>query len=185
MANPSSSCAADAELDSAGPPDTAARQHQLVAWLTRRRAASGLSQADVARLMRTSQSSVARFESGEHDVRLSTLLRYTEVLRLSLDFVEDIAARSRRPARARAGARATGRPGREPGQSDMATTGELAEGPDPEHVLTWRQHKVLEVLMDSAQRGARSPSLREIGEAVGLTSTSSVAFQLTTLESKG
>src|SRR5215468_7548719 len=183
MANPSSS--ADAELDSVGQSDTAARQRELVAWLTRRRAASGLSQADLARLMRTSQPAVARLESGDHDVHLSTLLRYAEVLGLSLDIVEGVAARPPQSARIDAGERAKGQPEREPEQSGTATVSEVADGPDPDHVLTWRQRKVLEVILDSAQRRGYSPSLREIGEAVGLTSTSSVAFQLATLESKG
>jgi repressor LexA len=62
---------------------------------------------------------------------------------------------------------------------------EMLDRPDAGHALTWRQRRVLEVLRDSVQRRGFSPSLREIGDAVGLTSTSSVAFQLATLESKG
>ena len=37
----------------------------------------GLSQAEVASRMGTSQSAVARFEAGDLDVRLSTVERYT------------------------------------------------------------------------------------------------------------
>jgi len=55
----------------------------------------------------------------------------------------------------------------------------------PNHVLTWRQRKVLQVIRDSVQRRGYPPSMREIGEAVGLTSTSSVSYQLSTLQSKG
>ena len=51
--------------------------------------------------------------------------------------------------------------------------------------LTPRQRKVLEVIRDSVVRRGYPPSMREIGEAVGLTSTSSVAHQLATLERKG
>jgi repressor LexA len=51
--------------------------------------------------------------------------------------------------------------------------------------LTPRQRRVLEVIRDSVVRRGYPPSMREIGEAVGLTSTSSVAHQLTTLERKG
>jgi repressor LexA len=51
--------------------------------------------------------------------------------------------------------------------------------------LTPRQRKVLEVIRDAVARRGYPPSMREIGEAVGLTSTSSVAHQLTTLERKG
>src|SRR4029077_18120861 len=55
----------------------------------------------------------------------------------------------------------------------------------PDHVLTWRQRKVLQVIRDSVQRRGYPPSMREIGEAVGLTSTSSVSYQLSTLQAKG
>jgi repressor LexA len=52
-------------------------------------------------------------------------------------------------------------------------------------VLTWRQRKVLQVIRESVQRRGYPPSMREIGEAVGLTSTSSVSYQLSTLQAKG
>ncbi len=52
-------------------------------------------------------------------------------------------------------------------------------------MLTWRQRKVLQVIRDSVQRRGYPPSMREIGEAVGLTSTSSVSYQLSTLQRKG
>lgn len=51
--------------------------------------------------------------------------------------------------------------------------------------LTPRQRKVLEVIRSSVQRRGYPPSLREIGEAVGLTSPSSVAHQLSMLERLG
>jgi repressor LexA len=51
--------------------------------------------------------------------------------------------------------------------------------------LTPRQRRVLEVIRDWVQRLGYPPSVREIGEAVGLTSTSSVAHQLRALERKG
>ena len=57
--------------------------------------------------------------------------------------------------------------------------------PDPDHVLTWRQRKVLQVIRESVQKRGYPPSMREIGEAVGLTSTSSVSYQLSTLQKKG
>jgi repressor LexA len=44
---------------------------------------------------------------------------------------------------------------------------------------------VLEVIRDSVERRGYPPSVREIGEAVGLTSTSSVAYQLKVLNDKG
>ncbi|MCE0485291.1 transcriptional repressor LexA [Ornithinimicrobium sediminis] len=51
--------------------------------------------------------------------------------------------------------------------------------------LTARQRRVLEVIRDSVDQRGYPPSLREIGEAVGLTSPSSVAHQLKMLERKG
>ncbi|MBF6435978.1 transcriptional repressor LexA [Nocardia cyriacigeorgica] len=51
--------------------------------------------------------------------------------------------------------------------------------------LTVRQRKVLEVIRSSVSERGYPPSIREIGDAVGLTSTSSVAHQLRTLERKG
>lgn len=47
--------------------------------LAERRAALGLSQAEVARRMHTSQPAVSRLESGG-DVRVSTLTRYLSVV---------------------------------------------------------------------------------------------------------
>nr|WP_228538554.1 transcriptional repressor LexA [Nocardia sp. XZ_19_385] len=51
--------------------------------------------------------------------------------------------------------------------------------------LTVRQRKVLEVIRTSVAERGYPPSIREIGDAVGLTSTSSVAHQLRALERKG
>lgn len=51
--------------------------------------------------------------------------------------------------------------------------------------LTPRQRRILEVIRDWVERLGYPPSVREIGEAVGLTSTSSVAHQLRALERKG
>jgi repressor LexA len=51
--------------------------------------------------------------------------------------------------------------------------------------LTQRQRTILEVIRSSVTTRGYPPSIREIGDAVGLTSTSSVAHQLRTLERKG
>jgi repressor LexA len=88
-------------------------------------------------------------------------------------------------AGAAAGARPRGRPGRKPRGSVPAIVADMPDKPDPDHVLTWRQRKVLQVIRDSVQRRGYPPSMREIGEAVGLTSTSSVSYQLSTLQNKG
>ncbi|HWB65581.1 MAG TPA: transcriptional repressor LexA [Mycobacteriales bacterium] len=67
----------------------------------------------------------------------------------------------------------------------MATVREIPDGPADASGLTTRQRKVLEVIQQSVERRGYPPSMREIGEAVGLTSTSSVAHQLAALERKG
>ncbi|MGO9079954.1 MAG: transcriptional repressor LexA [Streptosporangiaceae bacterium] len=84
-----------------------------------------------------------------------------------------------------AASRPRGKPGRKPKGSVPSVVVDLPEHPDPSHVLTWRQRKVLQVIRESVQRRGYPPSMREIGEAVGLTSTSSVSYQLSTLQSKG
>ena len=66
--------------------------------------------------------------------------------------------------------------------------GQVRAFPDPPADpvgLTPRQRKVLEVIRDWVERFGYPPSVREIGDAVGLTSTSSVHHQLRTLERKG
>jgi repressor LexA len=54
-----------------------------------------------------------------------------------------------------------------------------------EATLTPRQRTILDVIRASVSSRGYPPSIREIGDAVGLTSTSSVAHQLRTLERKG
>src|SRR6202049_3887998 len=51
--------------------------------------------------------------------------------------------------------------------------------------LTERQRTILDVIRASVASRGYPPSIREIGDAVGLTSTSSVAHQLRMLERKG
>ena len=61
-----------------------------------------------------------------------------------------------------------------------------AELPDPaDPALTARQGKIVRIIEDSIRSNGYGPSLREIAEAVGLASTSSVAYQLSVLEEKG
>ncbi|MGA3353447.1 MAG: helix-turn-helix transcriptional regulator [Acidimicrobiales bacterium] len=66
--------------------DMARKRRELVEDLVARRRASGLSQTEVAALMRTSQSAVARLEAGHNDVRISTLERYAAALEQHLDW---------------------------------------------------------------------------------------------------
>ena len=65
------------------------------------------------------------------------------------------------------------------------TVSELPDGPPDATGLTPRQLRVLATIKDSIEMRGYPPSMREIGEAVGLTSSSSVAHQLKTLEEKG
>ncbi|MEO5834578.1 MAG: repressor LexA, partial [Nakamurella sp.] len=82
---------------------------------------------------------------------------------------------------------------------DPTGTADLSDIPDPESaqgtegtdeigapvVLTPRQRKVLRYIRESVAKRGYPPSVREIGDAVGLKSPSSVAHQLNALERKG
>jgi repressor LexA len=61
-----------------------------------------------------------------------------------------------------------------------ATTGELAEAD-----LSSRQRRILVVIREWVEQYGYPPTVREIGDAVGLVSPSSVAYQLKELERKG
>jgi repressor LexA len=65
------------------------------------------------------------------------------------------------------------------------TVSELPDGPPDATGLTPRQRRVLDVIRDSVDSRGYPPSMREIGEKVGLTSSSSVSHQLKVLEQKG
>ncbi|MFZ0323853.1 MAG: transcriptional repressor LexA [Actinomycetes bacterium] len=68
---------------------------------------------------------------------------------------------------------------------EAAQLHEIPDGPADASGLTARQRKVLDFISESVERRGYPPSMREIGEAVGLTSPSSVSHQLTALERKG
>ena len=57
-----------------------AERRRLVADLTAQRRSAGLSQTEVAARMGTSQSAVARLETGDADLRVSTLERYAAAI---------------------------------------------------------------------------------------------------------
>ncbi|WP_163568395.1 transcriptional repressor LexA [Fodinicola feengrottensis] len=59
------------------------------------------------------------------------------------------------------------------------------DGPPDPAGLTQRQNRILAVIRDSVERRGYPPSVREIGDAVGLASPSSVAHQLSALQRKG
>ena len=56
------------------------RRRQTIAELAAHRRATGLSQTDIAGRMGTSQSAVARLETGDGDVRATTLERYAAAI---------------------------------------------------------------------------------------------------------
>ncbi len=68
--------------------------------------------------------------------------------------------------------------------SAIATVSELPAVGTSER-LTPRQRRVLETIRTSVEARGYPPTMREIGEAVGLASPSSVKHQLTSLERKG
>jgi len=65
--------------------EMAERRRALAKRLVELRQAAGLSQTQVAARMGTSQSAVARLESGSADVRLSTLEKYAAAVGSSLE----------------------------------------------------------------------------------------------------
>jgi repressor LexA len=62
---------------------------------------------------------------------------------------------------------------------------ELPDGAPDEAGLTRRQRMILECIRDAVAVNGYPPTIREIGEVVGLQSTSSVAYQLKQLQEKG
>jgi predicted transcriptional regulator len=66
--------------------DLADRRRGLIDELVRARRESELSQTEIAARMGTSQSAVARLESGDLDARLSTLERYAAALGRTVDW---------------------------------------------------------------------------------------------------
>jgi repressor LexA len=57
--------------------------------------------------------------------------------------------------------------------------------PDPDHELSGRQQRILQFIRRFAGPRGYMPTLREIGEAVGLASASSVDYQMKVLQKRG
>ncbi len=72
-----------------------------------------------------------------------------------------------------------------PSSRPRRTVSELPDGPPDATGLTPRQQRVLAHIKDSIEKRGYPPSMREIGDAVGLASSSSVSHQLRVLEEKG
>ena len=84
--------------------------------------------------------------------------------------------------------RKRGRPSAAEVEAQLGAAGtvrSLPDGPADAHGLTPRQRRILEVIKEAVDSRGYPPSIREMGEAVGLASSSSVAHQLKTLEQKG
>jgi repressor LexA len=62
---------------------------------------------------------------------------------------------------------------------------DLPDGPADQNGLTPRQLKILQVIKTAVEDQGYPPSMREIGEKAGLSSTASVTYQLQILEEKG
>lgn len=70
-------------------------------------------------------------------------------------------------------------------QLEMAKIAQLPDGPADTEGLTPRQRRILELIHLAVSTRGYPPTIREIGEAAGLASPSSVSHQLRALESKG
>ena len=66
--------------------DMADRRRLVIEELAAARRASGVSQTEIAARMGTSQSAVARLESGALDARMSTLERYAAAVGHTVDW---------------------------------------------------------------------------------------------------
>jgi transcriptional regulator with XRE-family HTH domain len=120
-----------------------AERRRLVAELAEQRRSAGLSQTEVAARMGTSQSAVARLETGDADVRVSTLERYAAAIGSQLAWLAQ--AGQPVPGPPEPGRRALSQPGLdqpgfgrpelsgpEPGQPGSAPPGGLRATPGQE-----------------------------------------------------
>ncbi len=97
-------------------------------------------------------------------------------------------SRSAKPGAAQSSGSKRGRPTDADVIRQLEATGTLSslpDGPSDADGLTLRQRRILQVIKDTVERRGYPPSIREMGDAVGLASSSSVAHQLKVLEQKG
>lgn len=85
------------------------------------------------------------------------------------------------------GGRPKGGPARKPNRRGHLPRAERSDrsAPNLQHSLTPRQRRVLQAIESFGDRHGYSPTLREIGEAVGLASVSTVSYHLSFLQDKG
>ncbi len=69
--------------------------------------------------------------------------------------------------------------------SKLSRVRSLPDGPADAHGLTLRQRLILQTIKEAIEKRGFPPTIREMGEAVGLASPSSVTHQLKALEAKG
>src|SRR5918994_1835559 len=84
--------------------------------------------------------------------------------------------------------RRRGRPRASEVAAQLGETGAVSpfpDGPADADGLTLRQRRILEMIKATVESRGYPPSIREMGDAVGLASSSSVAHQLKMLEAKG
>ena len=84
--------------------------------------------------------------------------------------------------------RKRGRPRASEVEAQLGEIGSVSSLPDtPAGIggLTLRQRRILEMIKETVETRGYPPSIREMGDAVGLASSSSVAHQLKVLETKG
>ena len=79
----------------------------------------------------------------------------------------------------------TARSGQVDPAGEQSEVVELPDAPAGADGLTERQRRILEEIKHAVETRGYPPSVREIGEVVGLTSPSSVNYQLKVLERKG
>lgn len=92
--------------------EAALERRKLLRELAAAREAAGISQTVIAARMGTSQSAVARIETGEADVRLSTVGRYAAAVGRRISWMIERRPRiagARKPARRQQGRPATAR----------------------------------------------------------------------------
>jgi repressor LexA len=65
------------------------------------------------------------------------------------------------------------------------TSADATGQPDPSDTLTRRQLQILQFIRESVQNRGYSPTLREIAQAIGLTSQSTISYHLEGLVKKG
>lgn len=76
-------------------------------------------------------------------------------------------------------------PRRRPGRPPKTAADRAADKNKDPRALTLRQQRILDVIIDSTNFRGFAPSIREIAQATGLSSTSSVSYHLQILKDKG